>query len=128
MKTFLTAALVLLLALIWFNRERVYLRDPLATVTLDTAPQSGIQVFINGSYDILLEKDDAPNPYRLLIQHSNPIPGTPTLLRCLRWTACLTESAQPPTIPLASTSPATMTDRETSFTTPEGTRLRVTLR
>jgi hypothetical protein len=148
MKTFLTAAFLLILALIWFHRERVYLRDPLATVYLDGAPQSGIQVFINHSNEVLIEKDDPPNPYRLLIQHSNPIPGTPTILRCLRWMACLTESDQPPTIPLALDEAATippsrshlrttphtyapqitMTNRETSFTLPDNTRLRITLR
>jgi hypothetical protein len=147
MKTFLAAASLLLLALIWFHRERVFLRDPLATVYLDGAPQTGIQVFINHSNDVLIEKDDPPNPYRILIQRWNQSPGTPTILRCVRWMACLTESDQPPTIPLAlqaiDTPPihsrsrptprtynpqVTMTNRETTFTTPEGTHLRITLR
>ncbi|HEV2644850.1 MAG TPA: hypothetical protein VGU46_00645 [Acidobacteriaceae bacterium] len=148
MKKLLVAAFLVILALIWFHRERVFLRDPLATVYRDGVAQSGIQVFINGSNEVLMEKDGLPDPYRILVERSNPIPGTPTVLRCIRWMACLTDADQPTIIPLGSDSVApqpparkrnsrpspaydpqiSIASRETSFTTPDHLHLRITLR
>ena len=76
-KTVLIAAFLILMTLIWINRERVYLRDPIATVYRDGVEQSGIQVFQNYSNDVLIEKDSDPDPYRILIQGWNQVPGTP---------------------------------------------------
>jgi hypothetical protein len=145
-KTVLVVVFLAMLALIWFHRERVYLRDPIATVYRGGVEQSGIQVFINGSNDVLIEQDGGPSPYRVLVQQWNQSPGTPTILRCLHWMACLTDADRAAVIPLAGDADApptrphthralaasapqvTMTNRETSFTAPDGGRLRIVLR
>jgi hypothetical protein len=138
-KTVLIAAFLILLTLIWLNRERVYLRDPIATVYRDGVEQSGIQVFQNYSNDVLIEKDSEPAPYRILVQGWNQVPGTPAVLRCMRWMACLADNDQATTYPLdwAADAPkalrktrynphVSMTNRETSFT--DGARVRIVLR
>jgi hypothetical protein len=133
------------LALLWFHRDRVYLRDPIASVYRNNVEQSGVQVFVNGSNDILMEKDGDPDPYRILVQHWNEIPGTPTILRCMRWMACMTDAAHAVVIPLpipdaprrgvrgrsplAAYAPhVAMSSREVSFTTPDDLLMRIVLR
>jgi hypothetical protein len=140
-KTFLIVAFLVIMTLIWINRERVYLRDPIATVYHDGVEQSGIQVFQNYSNDVLIEKDSDPNPYRILIQGWNQVPGAPAVLRCMRWMACLADNDHAATYPLDWSSDApkalrktpynahvAMTNRETSFTDGTGVRVRIVLR
>jgi hypothetical protein len=140
-KTVMIAAFLILMTLIWINRERVYLRDPIATVYRDGVEQSGIQVFQNYSDDVLIEKDSDPAPYRILIQGWNQVPGTPAVLRCMRWMACLADEDHAATYPLDWSADASkalrksrydphvsMTNRETSFTDAGGTRVRIVLR
>jgi hypothetical protein len=140
-KTVLIAAFLILMTLIWVNRERVYLRDPLATVYRDGIEQSGVQVFQNYSNDVLIEKDSDPGPYRILIQSWNQVPGTPAVLRCMRWMACLADNDEAATYPLDWSADApkalrktrydahvSMTNRETSLTDADGARLRIVLR
>jgi hypothetical protein len=140
-KTVFIAAFLILMTLIWINRERVYLRDPIATVYHDGVEQSGIQVFQNYSNDVLIEKDSDPGPYRILIQGWNQAPGTPAVLRCMRWMACLVDNDHAATYPLDWNDDApkalrktryspnvSMTNRETSFTDGDGVRVRVVLR
>ena len=79
MKTILLLVFVVLLALIFVNRQRVYVRDPLATVYRNEVQQSGVQVFINYSDDVLLEQDAEPGSYRILVQGWNKMPGTPVV-------------------------------------------------
>ncbi len=100
MKIFLLLMLVALLALIAVNRQRIYVRDPLATVTKNDVKQSGVQVFINYSNDVLLWQDAEPGEYRTLLQGWNKMPGTPDRLMCLRWMACLTDTDHASIIPL----------------------------
>src|SRR5664280_1399367 len=98
MKTFLLLVLVVLLALMVVDRRRIYVRDPLATVYKSGLPQgsgkdgkqSGVQVFVNVSGDVLLWRDAEPGAYRILVQGWNKVPGTPVRLTCLRWMVCLT--------------------------------------
>ncbi len=142
-KTILILAFLGMLVLIWVYREQEYLRDPLATVYRDGVQQSGVEVFQNYSDDVLIEKNSDPGAYRILIQSWNQTPGTPAILRCLIWTACLTDddhAAIYPLGPTASPAPAlrnkkgkydpnvSMTNHEVSFTDPDGTRVRVVLR
>jgi hypothetical protein len=148
MKTTLTVLVVLFLVALIYYRQRVYVRDPLATVYRNDVQQSGVQVFINYSNDVLLEQDAGPAPYRILIQDWNKMPGTPQTLTCLRWTACLTEADKAPTIPLTSplASPANqparrgqkakgpydpklfMTSRQVTFIDGDASTIRIDLR
>ena len=140
MKTTLFLALLALLALIIYNRQRVYLRDPLATVYQNDAQQSGVEVFINDSHDVLLEQDTALGNYYILVQHWNQTPGTPMVLKCIRWMACLTDAEHAQSYPLiykaqqnhakhpAPQPEVSMTDREVSFVDAAGAKTRVVLR
>jgi len=75
---------------IW-NRERLYVRDPLGSVTRDGVKETGVQVYINYSNDVLLENDHAPM-YLTLVQHGQRV-GTPVGLKCLHYVVCRTDAA-----------------------------------
>ena len=134
MRKLLLVIVLVLLVLIVVNRQRVFVRDPLATVYKDDVKQSGIQVFINYSNDVLLEQDTEPGSYRTLVQGWNKMPGTPIRLICLHWLACLTDADQatllaPEWSGKGKYDPQTnMGSREVSFVNPDGTRLRIVLR
>ena len=102
MKTTLTILAVLFLVALFYYRQRIYVRDPLATVYRSDVPQAGVEVFINYSNDVLLWQEAEPNPYRILLQDWNRMPGTPMTLTCIHWVACLTDSDRTSTIPLTS--------------------------
>jgi hypothetical protein len=134
MKTILTLLLVLFLAALLYNRQRIYLRDPLATVYRNDVQQTGVQVFINYSSDVLLQQDAEPVPLSILVQAWNRKPGTPTTLTCLRWIACMTDSDQASAIPIVWTGKGKydpkvfMTTREVSFVDGNASTVRIALR
>src|SRR5579863_936221 len=98
MKAFLLLAFVVLVVLIVLNRERVYVRDPLATVykteghsdlkpSQPTDPrnevkQAGVEVYINYLNDVLLISQNTSGVSRTLVQNWSKMPGTPTELKC----------------------------------------------
>jgi hypothetical protein len=133
-KTVLILAFVVIMGFIIVNRERVYVRDPLATVYRNEVEQSGVQVFQNYSNDVLVEKDGGDNPYRILVQDWNEIPATPVNLICIHWMACVASADRAPTLPLEwkgkgkYDAKATMTNKEVSFVDVDGSRVRVQLR
>jgi hypothetical protein len=92
MKKILLLLFLVALLFVVLNRNRLYLRDPLATVTRDGATQSGVQVYINYSNDVLLESDKPPM-YLTLVQHGERL-GTPIGLRCLHYVVCRTDAAE----------------------------------
>jgi hypothetical protein len=139
MKKILLLVLVAVIALMAVNRQRIYVRDPLASVSKDDAKQSGVQVFVNVSDDVLLWQDAEPGEYRTLLQGWNKMPGIPYRLTCLRWLVCLTDGDHASNIPLnwndnsgkvrGKYDPAvTMTGREVSYMDADGATIRVELR
>jgi hypothetical protein len=134
MKTTLTILFLAALALIIYNRQRIYVRDPLATVYRNDIPQAGAEVFINYSNDVLLEQGNDPDITHILIQHWNRRPGTPERLSCLRWTACLTDTEEASTIPVLGSGKGkydpkvVMTSREVTYLDGDGTTVRIELR
>jgi hypothetical protein len=74
---------------VW-NRQRLYVRDPLGSVARDGVQEKGAQVFINYSNDVLLENYNAPM-YVLLVQHGQRV-GTPATLHCVAYVACLLDA------------------------------------
>ena len=140
MKKLLFVVFLILLGLVLLNRQRVYVRDPLATVYKSTSPdglgavkQEGVQVYINYSNDVLLLHEAQPGGYSLLVQHWNERPGTPVKLQCIHWMACLTDADQAAILPVQLAAgvhepKVHMTDREVSFTNSDGALIRVTLR
>ena len=85
----LALVLAAIVFLVW-NRQRVFVRDPLASVTRDGADVNGEQVYINFFNDVLLENDNQPR-HIMIVQNGQPI-GVPTHLGCLHWVACLTDA------------------------------------
>jgi hypothetical protein len=131
MKKLFLLAFAVLMVLIVLNRQRVYVRNPLATVYRNDVKQGGVEVYINYSNDVLLEKLDQPGAYTLLLQHWNQVPGSPQELKCIRWMACLADADHATTIPLAAGKydpQVSMSDRAVSFVSTDGAKFRVTLR
>jgi len=138
MKKLLLLAFLILMGLILLNRQRVFMRDPLASVYRSAGPedssaakQAGVQVYINYSNDVLLVKE-GPGGYTLLVQHWNLAPGTPVELKCIHWMACLTDSAHASLLPVQAAAnydpQVLMSDREGTFLDTKGGRVRVQLR
>lgn len=133
MKWFLLLAFAVIMGFILVNRERVYVRDPLATVYRNQAEQHGVEVYINYSNDVLLLKG-GDRPYRLVVQNWDHAAGTPVKLSCIHWMACLADEDHASIVPL--THPGTgepdadvvMSSREVLFTDADGSRVRVALR
>jgi hypothetical protein len=139
MKKLFVLAFVVLFALIVINRQRVFLRDPLGSVyksvNLDgsgAVKQSGVQVYINYSNDILLLRETQPGAYSLLVQHWSKIPGTPARLKCIHWMACMTDADHAAILPVQAEGKydpkVQMTNREVSFLNRDGALVRVQLR
>ena len=133
MKTLLAVAFVVLFGWIVLHRERVYVRDPLATVYRNDAKLSGVEVYINYSNDVLLAQDEAP-AFRTIVQHWSGMPGTPVRLTCLHWMACLTDADHAPVLPAGWLGKGTyapdvaMSSRQVTYLAEDGGRMRVVLR
>jgi hypothetical protein len=130
-------ALLLLFVLavsIALNRERIYVRDPIASVYRSQVKQSGVEIYINFSNDIILQQNypDRP-PQRTIVQHWDKIPGTPIGLMCLRWMACFTPADHAPLLPAdagaknARDPKVTMDGRRITFIGPAGEQINVDL-
>jgi len=103
---------------VW-NRQRLYLRDPLATVLRDGVKEPGAQVLINYSNDVLLQNYNAPM-YVTLIQHGQPT-GTPAILHCLAYTLCMTDAHPATLIDAGQHTPAhSMSSSAVEFTDTKG--------
>jgi hypothetical protein len=119
---------LLVLALIVFvivERQRVFVRDVLASVQRDGAKVDGEQVFININNDVLLENDNPPMLV-FMAQKGQPL-GVPTKLRCIHWVACLTDADIATTMPLGGSTPV-MSAKTVSFRDQDGRRWVVSLR
>jgi hypothetical protein len=85
-------ALLALVAIVFvvYSRERLFVRDPLGSVTRDGVKEQGAQVFINYPNDVLIENDNAPM-YVTLVQHGQRV-GTPSKLGCIHYVVCMTDA------------------------------------
>jgi len=90
MKKWIGIALLIVVVFVAYNRNRLYVRDPLGSVTRNGAKEAGTQVYINFSNDVLIESDNPPM-YILLVQHANHA-GSPVELHCLHWLLCMTDA------------------------------------
>ena len=134
MKIALALIALLLLGFIVLNRQRVYVRDPIATTYVNDVKQNGVQVYINYSNDVLLAKDAEPGAYRILLQGWNKMPGTPAVLKCIQWMACLADADHATAYPMEWRGKGrydprvAMSNREVSFVNGDGAAMRVQLR
>jgi len=133
-KTIVTLALIVLLGLTIVFRQREYVRDPLARVYRNDVQQDGVEVYQNWSNDVLIEKQDPPGAFRIVVQDWDEMPGAPVSLTCLRWLACLASDDRVPMLPIPWAGKGkynpdvTMTNREVSFVDGDGSRVLVDLR
>jgi hypothetical protein len=126
---------LLVLALIVFAvvyRQRLYVRDPLGSVTRNAVKEAGAQVYINWSNDVLLENDDPPAGVRsemtlTLVQHARPI-GVPKQMHCLHWLLCMADADEATlTAPDPGTYIESMSSKQVVFHDYNGHQAVVTL-
>jgi hypothetical protein len=75
-----------------YNRNRLFVRDPLGSVLRDGIKEQGAQVFINYANEALIENDNAPM-YMTVIEHGDRI-GTPAKINCIHYLVCLLDADQ----------------------------------
>jgi hypothetical protein len=92
-RKFILLLVVVAVAFVVWNRQRLYVRDPLGSVIRDGAKEQGAQVLINYSNDVLLQNYNAPM-YVTLIQHGDRV-GTPVEMHCVAYVACLLDADVP---------------------------------
>ena len=124
MKKLIALLVLLLIVFVVVERKRVYVRDPLASVTRDAVKVDGEQVYINFYNDVLLENDNPPMQM-MLVEQGQPI-GIPTKLRCIHWIACLTDADVATTYRIAG-SASSMTSKAVAFRDESGSRWMVKL-
>ena len=89
--------LLLGLALVVFAvvyRQRIYMWDPLATVSREGVKQSGVRVMINYSNDVLVDDGSTDKRTIYLVQHWNKAAEYATALRWIEYLACMTDADQ----------------------------------
>ena len=137
MKKLLALIFIGLLVFIFIYRQRVFLRDPLATVTRDGVNQSGAHVLINYTNDILLDDTDAGKHRIYLVQNWNKVAGFPSVpLKCFTAMACMTDADQATATPIpvgtrgkrSAFEGVTMTNKHIEFVDEDGALVAVTLR
>jgi hypothetical protein len=89
-KKWIALGLVIVVIFVAYNRNRLFVRDPLGSVSRNGAKEPGAQVFINFSNDVLIENDNPPM-YVQMVQRNNHA-GSPAKLYCLHWLLCMTDA------------------------------------
>jgi hypothetical protein len=120
---------VLFAAVVLGNRQRLFVRDPLAEVERNGVKVEGAEVYINFSNDMVVQEPRPPNRY--IVQHWNLRPGVPQRLSCVRWMFCWTEADRAESVPLGGDGyqgMVQMSSHEVSFVDGSGAPVRVTLR
>ena len=136
MKKLFLLAIVILAVFAVLNRQRLFLRDPLAKVDRDHVLESDTRVMINYSNDMLLEDLSGGHHRVYLIQNWNKIVGVPVELKCLTGIVCLTDADQATMTPIpagprgkrAPFSGVLMTNTQVQFLDEDGALVTVSLR
>jgi hypothetical protein len=89
-RKFILLLVVLAVVFMGWNRKRIYVRDPLGSVTRNDVKEQGAQVFINYSNDVLLQNYNQPI-YVTVVQHGRQV-GTPAVIHCVAYAACLLDA------------------------------------
>jgi len=124
-KKLIALLVILLVVFVVVERKRVYVRDPLASVTRAGNKVSGEQVYINFYNDVLLENDNPPMLV-MIVEKGQPV-GVPTKLRCIHWLACLTDADAASALPL-NASVQSMSGKTARFRDENAQEWDVTLR
>lgn len=126
MKKLLLIVIVLLVAFIVVERHKLFVRDPLAKVTLDGQPVADMRVYINFDNDVMLEH--TVEPVSLVIAQHDQHLGLPQFLHCLRWTACLTRGYPAELVTPMKGPIVQMTNKVVEYKDDDGHDMVVTLR
>ena len=126
MKKLMLLALLVFVVFVVVERQRLFLRDPLAKVTRNNVIEDNTRVYINYSNDVLLEHTEDPVTLTI-VQHGQHI-GTPRPLLCLHWTACMTDGEQATLIKTMKGPVVEMSGKLVEFKDDKGRDVRVTLR
>ena len=95
MKKILVLLTVSLVVFVVIYRQRVYVWDPIATVTRDGVKQGGVRVMINFTNDTLIDDKSTDKRRIYLVQNWNKQPIYPLgELRCIQFMACMTAADQ----------------------------------
>ena len=125
-KLILLLVVVAVVFVVW-NRQRLYVRDPLGSVMRDGVKEAGAQVLINYSNDVLVQNYNAPM-YVLLVQHGNRV-GTPAEMHCVAYVACLMDADEPTFISTEEGAKVSeMTGKVVEYRDAKGRDVVVTLR
>ncbi len=131
--------LLLLLAFAVFvaiYRQRLFLWDPIATVTRDGTKDPNARIRINFTNDVLLEDSTAAQTRMYLIQNWSKAVIAPARLTCLGRAVCMTDADQATGDPIAAGSRGrrdpfagvTMTSKRVEFVDEDGALIQVLLR
>jgi len=137
LKRLLALALICLVVFVVVYRQRIFVRDPLATVTRDGVKMGNVQVMINYSNDVLLQDGSTTERRLYLVQNWNKAAEVPTVpLKCIYGVACMTDADQASAMRLEVGSRGrrtpfegvTMTNRRVEFVDEDGALVAVALR
>ena len=108
------------------ERQRLFLRDPLAKVTRDDVIQDNMRVYINYSNDVLLEHTVAPVTLTI-VQHGQHI-GIPRMQRCIYLVGCLMDGDQAGLVETMKGPVGEMSGKMVEFKDDKGRDVKVKLR
>lgn len=90
MKKIIALVVLVLIAFVILERQKLFVRDPLGSVARNGQKEAGAEVYINYNNDVLVENDNAPM-YVEVIEHGQPV-GLPKETGCIHWVACLLDN------------------------------------
>jgi hypothetical protein len=126
MRKLFALLLVIFVAGLYLYHQRLFLRDPLGSMSVDGQKIAGAHIYINYSNDVLVLRD---TEQPLIVQNWDHTPGNTKVLPCLRWMACVTDADQASKFALAvKPEKVTMTNREIAYTDEQGKAVRLVIR
>jgi hypothetical protein len=77
------------------DRQRIYVWDPIASVTRDGVKQGSVRVMINYSNDVLMDDNSTEKRRLYLVQNWNKSAEVSTgPLKCVQYLACMADADQ----------------------------------
>ena len=137
MKKILALIVLVIVVFVVVNRQRVFLWDPLASVTRDGVKVNGVRTMINYSNDVLLQDASAGRKRMYVVQNWNKVAEVPTApVKCLQGLGCLTDKDQATAQAIeigrrgrrAPIDGVTMTNKRVEFVDEDGALVEVMLR
>jgi len=129
--------ILMLVVFVVIYRQRIFLWDPLASVTRNGVKVGRVRTMINYSNDVLLQDSSAGKRRMYLVQNWNKVAEVPTApVKCLQGLGCLTDADQASALALEVGSRGrrepfegvTMTNKRVEFVDEDGAVVEVRLR